>query len=279
MPRVSVIIPTFNRRELLKRAVSSVAAQTVHDFELIVVDDCSTDRTSGSAVRWRVNAPYRFLRLNRNLGVSAARNCGVALSSGAYLAFLDSDDWWHPRKLEQQLAWFDRHPSFRIMQTREIWIRGGRRVNPPNRLEKVETGVFEASLNRCMITPSSVMMEKSLFEEHGGFDELLPVCEDYDLWLRIAARYPVGLLDERLLTRFGGRADQLSASRPALDRFRVQACLKVLREGNLSDFQRERVRQTLVVKARILANGCQKRGKAEEYERYRRIAQRFACSA
>jgi glycosyltransferase involved in cell wall biosynthesis len=273
MPHISVIIPTYNRSLLLRRAVRSVQCQSYTDIEIIVVDDASDDGTDLLDIfSEHPRVPLRYVRLEGHGGVSKARNRGVALSQGAWLAFLDSDDEWLPRKLAEQAAWHEANPRYRISQTKEIWIRRGRRVNPPLTHEKIQGYIFEQSLQRCMITPSSVMMQSSLFHEAGGFNESLPACEDYDLWLKITRVWPVGLIDEFLLTRYGGHADQLSASVMGLDRFRVRSIIDLLNSKKLSQEQDLLARAELVRKSTIVAEGFRKRGRTEEYERYRRIA-------
>jgi glycosyltransferase involved in cell wall biosynthesis len=274
-PRISIIIPTFNRCDLLQRALASVFSQTYRDWELIVVDDGSTDGTDQHPGIVQERPEYRFTRLETNHGVAAARNHGVSLATGAWLAFLDSDDTWLPEKLARQVAWIDNHPHYRIVQTREIWVRDGVRVNPPRTHEKTGGDLFRQSLARCMITPSSVMLQQSLFAEYNGFNASLPACEDYDLWLRITAQWPVGLVDEYCMTRYGGHDDQLSATTPVLDRFRIRALLDLLASGRLTPQQIEWTRQTLAVKARIVANGYFKRHKEFDYEHYLHIARQF----
>jgi glycosyltransferase involved in cell wall biosynthesis len=264
MPDVSVIIPTHNRREWLRDAIASVFAQTYHNFELVVVDDGSTDDTPEVV---REFPGVRYLH-QENRGVSAARNHGVALSRGRLLAFLDSDDVWQPRKLETQVEFFANHPEAHICQTEEVWLRNGVRVNPHNKHRKPSGDIFVQSLQLCLVSPSAVMLRRELFERVGGFDEQLPACEDYDLWLRIAATEPVALIDESLVLRRGGHADQLSRRFWGMDRFRVQALCKLLDSDVLSLTQREQVREVLSMKCRILAQGARKRGKdGEEYLR------------
>ena len=275
MPLVSVIIPAFDRAHLLGRAVNSVLKQTFKDFELIVIDDASQDNTCDlNFLKEKNNLTYFCFPEHR--GVSAARNFGVQKSKGAWIALLDSDDEWFPEKLEKQLAWHASHPGYRISQTQEIWVRKGVRVNPPKTHEKILGFQFKENLARCMITPSSVMFEKKLFLETGGFNEDFPGCEDYDLWLRITCALPVGLVDEFLLTRYGGHADQLSSTIPVLDRFRIQSMMAILRSKKLSDEQRGLVRHELVKKALIVAKGNKKRGNEKEHERYQRIAERYS---
>ena len=272
---VSVIIPTYNRARLLERAVNSVLQQTFKDFELIVVDDASEDNTSQSKFLKDHAGNLLYYCLPSHRGVSAARNFGLQKSRGEWIAFLDSDDEWFPEKLQKHLAWHSAHPGYRISQTQEIWVRKGVRVNPPKTHKKILGVQFKENLKRCMITPSSVMIEKKLLDETGGFNEDFPGCEDYDLWLRITGRYPVGLVDEFLLTRYGGHADQLSSTIPVLDRFRIQSMESILQDKALSDEQRGLVRDELFKKAMIVAHGNLKRGNEKGHEQYKNIARRY----
>ncbi len=258
MPYVSVIIPVHNRYHSVKEAIDSVLSQTFTDYELIVVDDGSADDTP------RVAGEYadriRYIR-QENRGVSAARNAGVAASSAPWLAFLDSDDLWLPGKLERQARFIRENPDVSIHQTDETWIRRGRRVNPRERHLKREGHIFIDSLALCLISPSAAVMSRECFDRYGPFDEDLPACEDYDLWLRVTAREPVGLAPERLVMRHGGHADQLSARYQAMDRFRLYSILKLLESAGVSlpPGYRERAAAVADEKARILRNGALKR--------------------
>jgi glycosyltransferase involved in cell wall biosynthesis len=272
MNTISVIIPTYNRSASLVRALDSVLAQQHKAQEIVVVDDGSSDSTQELSVWQDYAGVVTYLRSEFNRGVSWARNWGVAHSRGDWLAFLDSDDQWHPAKLKEQLQWLGTHPDWRIVQTHEIWIRNGVRVNPPDTHRKVEGEQFARNLERCMITPSSVMVQRSLFDECGGFDESLPTCEDYDLWLKITSRYPVGLVDKYLLTRYGGHADQLSAAYPVMDRYRIESLHRLLQQAQLSSAQQSLVRKTLAKKASIVANGARKRGNEDEFNYYNTLA-------
>jgi len=268
-PLVSVIIPTYNRAESVRRAVASVLAQTFGDFELIVVDDGSNDRTQEvlTGVDDRL-----LLIVQERAGVSAARNRGLSAARGGLIAFLDSDDYWRPEKLAVQVRFFEENPEAVICQTEEIWYRRGRRVNPRIKHRKPSGDVFRASLELCLISPSAVMMRRELFDRVGRFDESLPACEDYDLWLRVTARYPVYLLDRPLVVKTGGHPDQLSRTVAGLDKYRVQALLKILESGRLRPDQVRAVRAELVRKARIYGQGCLKRGRIEEGREYLRLA-------
>ena len=268
MPRVSVIIPTYNRAAWVAEAAASVLAQTYRDFELIVVDDGGTDATLEALAR--LAGELRLLRRAKQGGVSAARNLGVAAARGEWLAFLDSDDLWRPDKLARQIDYLKENPDLRLCQTEEIWVRNGVRVNPPETHRKVGGEIFLPSLSRCVVSPSAVMLERRLFEELGGFDETLPAAEDYDLWLRVTWRHPVGLLPEALVIKRGGHADQLSRQW-GLDRWRIQALVKLLKEEDLPPHFRDAAHHTLAEKCRIYAQGCEKRGRLDESRRYRKI--------
>jgi hypothetical protein len=263
-PTVSVIIPTFNRWPWVGEAVGSVFAQTFSDFELIVVDDGSTDCTGAELVRF--GSRLRLLT-QPHRGVSAARNLAVRYARGSYLAFLDSDDLWLPQKLAIQTAFMEQNPSAQICQTEEIWIRNGVRVNPKAKHRKPSGDIFIPSLELCLVSPSAVMLTRNLFEQVGGFDESLPVCEDYDLWLRIAVDRSVALIDEPLVVKRGGHADQLSRSLWGMDRYRVVALQKLLRVG-LNGAKRLAALDVLRRKVAVLADGARKRGKLREAEDY-----------
>ena len=264
-PLVSVIIPTYNRADLVRQAVASVEAQTFRDFEIVVVDDGGNDGT------YEVLSAERELRVLRHpdrRGVSAARNTGIAAARGEWLAFLDSDDLWLPDKLARQISWLEGAPELLICQTDETWVRRGVRVNKPAGHRKVAGQIFLPSLWRCMISPSAVMLHRRLLEDHGAFDATLPAAEDYDLWLRLTWRYEVGLVDEPLVIKRGGHPDQLSAQW-GIDRFRIRALVKLLADPDLPAAYARAARRMLAAKCAIYAQGCHKRGKIEEAAFYR----------
>lgn len=270
-PNVSVIIPTFNRWPFVGAAIESVLAQSYGDFELIVVDDGSTDDMAMQLTRF--GSRLRLLNQS-NRGVSAARNLAVRHARGSYLAFLDSDDLWLPSKLAIQVAFMEQNPSVQICQTEEIWIRNGVRVNPKAKHRKSSGNIFVPSLDLCLVSPSAVMLTRELFERVGGFDESLPVCEDYDLWLRITVDHSVPLIDDALVIKRGGHADQLSRSMWGMDRYRVLALQKLLRSG-LDGMRREAAIEVLRRKVEVLAAGARKRGKASDARAYEDILAEF----
>jgi len=260
VPEVSVVIPTFNRAAMVVEAVASVLSQEGVDFQLIVVDDGSTDDTPSRVHRFSSAVCYHC---QPRSGVSASRNRGVALSRAPLVAFLDSDDLWLPGKLKVQKTFMDENLEVMICQTEEIWVRNGRRLNPKIRHRKSSGDIFRRSLELCLVSPSAVMIRRELFDRVGYFDETLPMAEDYDLWLRVAAEYPVYLLHEPLVVKRGGHPDQLSAT-PGIDRYRIRALEKLLQSGRLSPDQREWTWRALQDKCRVYGTGCLNRGKKEE---------------
>ena len=270
-PEVSVILPTYNRAWILKEAIDSVLAQDFKDFELIVVDDGSTDDTGQILDSYDQDL---MVLHQSNRGVSAARNRGIDAAAGRLIAFLDSDDLWLPRKLTTQVNFFNSNPAAVINQTEEIWIRNGIRVNPRTRHHKFSGMIFEKSLALCLVSPSAVMMRRSLFDEVGLFDEDLPACEDYDLWLRLSWRYYVHLIETPLIIKRGGHTDQLSKA-PGLDKFRIQSLKKIIERGQLDDNSYQAAVQTILAKCDIYAGGCRKRGKNDEARYYEELADSY----
>ena len=272
---ISVVIPTFNRAHVLPRALNSVLAQTLRPLEVLVVDDGSTDATEALLHSRYADETFPSVRplTCPEQGVSAARNHGIRESSGQWIALLDSDDAWTPEKLEQQHRALQRSPDHKICHTDEVWIRNGKRVNQMKKHAKPGGWIFNECLPLCCISPSSVLIHRSIFDDVGLFDEDLPVCEDYDLWLRVACRYPVLLVDEKLTIKYGGHPDQLSHKLWGMDRFRLLALEKILASGFLDEQMRKAAEATLRSKLDIYLQGARKRGRMSEVRAYE---ERFA---
>lgn len=269
--KVSVIITTYNRKNFVKRAIASVLCQDFKEYEVIVVDDGSTDSTREalSIFGSRIRAIFH----PTNKGVSVARNTGIRQARYPFIAFLDSDDYWLPKKLSFQIQFFKENPDAIACQTQEIWIRRGKRVNPKKRHLKPSGDIFIPSLRLCLVSPSCVMLKRRVFEEVGLFDEELPVCEDYDLWLRISCRYPVYLIDTPLVVKEGGHKDQLSSRYWGMDRFRIYALVKLIKKMSLSKRQYEAAIKELEYKCSIYGKGCIKRGRVQEGKFYLNLPQ------
>jgi len=273
MPKVSVIIPTYNRLPVLKEAVDSVLVQDFEDFELIVVDDGSTDGTPEEVKKY--GGRVKLLQHLENRGVSATRNRGILHAKGKYIAFLDSDDLWVKGKLKAQVSFLDDNPQYPLCYADEIWIRRGKRVNPKLKHAKYSGWIFEKCLPLCIISPSSALLKKTLFSKVGLFDEALPVCEDYDLWLRITVRFPVFFLNRKLIIKRGGHLDQLSQRSWGNDRYRVIALEKLLSEPYITEEERTMILEEMKKKCRVLSKGFFKRGNELEGERYRQMIREY----
>lgn len=258
---ISVIIPTFNRKETLKRAIQSVVMQSYTPYEIIVIDDGSDDGTK----EWlKDNFPNVKYIYQMNSGVSSARNKGIKFARGDWIALLDSDDEWLPSKLKDQANEIELNPAAKFLHTNEIWIRNGVRVNQMKKHKKYGGYIFEKCLDMCRISPSSVLIKKDIFEKIGMFDETLKVCEDYDLWLRFASKYPVHFLDQPLIKKYGGHSDQLSKVDDGIESYRIRSLKKIMNSGILNKKQKTITKDVLVKKMYIYAKGLEKRNKIRE---------------
>ena len=259
--KISVIIPTYNRKHTLQRAIDSVLAQTFKPFEIIIVDDGSKDGTK----EWLLqNYPSVQYIHQPNNGVSSARNKGIQISQGSWIALLDSDDEWMPEKLEYQSRFLEMNRDSSFCHTNEIWIRNGVRVNQMKKHKKYGGDIFKHCLDICRISPSSSIIKKDVFEEVGAFDESLTVCEDYDLWLRVTAKFNILFLDEPLIKKYGGHLDQLSRVPEGIEQYRIRSLEKILSMGSLTETQFRSAKDMLIHKLNIYAKGLKKRDKYEE---------------
>ena len=272
-PLVSVVIPTYNRARLVQEAVASVLAQSYRPLELIVVDDGSTDAT-GTTLAGRPEV--RVLRQPHTGMPGQVRNAGTRLARGEYLAFLDSDDLWQPPKLERQVA-AATAAGGAVWHTRERWVRSGRVLSQRSQRHRRRGDLFADSLRKCVIGPSTVLLRHAAFTRAGGFREDLEIAEDYELWLRLTARYPVGYLDQELVIKRAGHSDQLSERYGQIEIFRLRALRDLLAAGHFDAAARHRAAcAELARKARIYAAGCRKRGRLAEAGSYEALACR-AC--
>ena len=259
---ISVIIPTYNRAQWLAKAIDSVLTQSFAPREIIVVDDGSSDETQAILARYPVRSHFQ-----QNAGPSAARNAGARLAQGQWLAFLDSDDSWCPEKLEKQVNAHRLHPHIQLSYTNELWFRNGQRCLPKKQHRKESGWIYPRALELCLISPSSVMLSRALFENLRGFDEQLWAAEDYDMWLRICAYHEVLFVDDALIIKHGGHADQLSSQR-GIDRYRVMALEKILLDPKLKSDYRKMTLENLKERYRILVLGFRKYNKHAEADEY-----------
>ena len=252
---ISVIIPVFNRVKLIARCINSVINQTYPVNEIIVVDDGSNDATYDLI---RKNFPQVISIYQENKGVSNARNVGIQSAKSKWIAFLDSDDEWFPNKIEKQISLIKKNPLYKVCHSDEIWIRNDVRVNPMKKHRKYGGDIYKKCLPLCVISPSSIIIHKDIFNDVGLFDKNLPVCEDYDLWLRICSKYEVLLLDQKLVKKYGGHDDQLSKKYWGMDRYRVIALEKMIDNPLLSLDNRIATINMTIRKVKILQKGYEK---------------------
>lgn len=299
MPEISVIIPVYNRPELLQEAAGSVLLQTFKDYELIIADDGSDDETAETAERIAASGAARgrcrVLHLPHSGFPGAVRNRGAEAAAGRYLAFQDSDDKWMPAKLEKQHALMtgaksgggvtDTEEPPGISHTRELWLRGEKTVSQKGQKHRRQGDIFEDALKKCIIGPSTVMIERSLYFETGGFHERIEIAEDYEYWLRISSQHQVGYLDEALTVKRAGGWPQLSEKYGKIEWFRLCALAGLLEvkipgfptekaylDGYIwpgfSDYRTAAAARELALKCRLWADGSRKRGRNAEAEAF-----------
>jgi len=275
-PFFSVIIPTYNRVEFLRIAIESVLKQTFDDYELIIIDDGSTDKTK--AMIQNLYAKNRKLSYfyQKNQGVSKARNQGITQSKGKFIAYLDSDDRFCRQKLEISHTYIENNPQCKIFHTQEIWYYNGAILSQKAYHQKPTGLIFPNSLKLCCVGLSTALINRQLFDEVGCFDESLPVCEDYDFWLRITFKNEVFLIPHWLTIKEGGRKDQLSKKYPAMDKFRIKSLIKVLESGLLNDTDYDLAYTELKNKCSIYIQGALKRDRNNEIENYQNIVANLA---
>ncbi len=273
MKLISVIIPTYNRKNFLQIAVKSVLAQTYKNFELIIVDDGSTDETDKLIEKFN-DSRIKYI-YQKNRGPAKARNTGIKLAKGDYIAFLDSDDRWKKEKLQIQFTEMENHPQYMLSHTEEIWYRNGKILNPKKKHKKNHGDIFLQSLKLCAISMSTVMVRKELFNKISLYDEKLEVCEDYDMWLRITANYPVLLINIPLTLKEGGHADQLSHKYFGMDKFRIYSIEKIIKSHKLTKEKHMQALKELEKKCTIYGKGCIKRNKNSEGEYYLELPEKY----
>ena len=273
MPEISVIIPTYNRIKLIERAINSVLNQSYLVNQIIIVDDGSTDGTKEMIKEKYPQITYTY---HDNKGVSAARNTGINKTYCDWISFLDSDDTWHQDKIEKQVQKINENPDTLICHTDEIWYRCGKIQNQQKKHKKFGGYIFKKCLPFCIISPSSVIINKKVFNEVGLFDEKLPSCEDYDMWLRICSRYPVLFINEALTYKYGGHNDQLSRKYWGIDRFRIIALDNIIQSNVLDSIQTEEAKQELLKKIDIFLKGAEKYDRNEYHDKCVAIKNKYA---
>lgn len=237
------------------------------------MDDGSTDSTEV----WiqQMHPELVYIKCD-NRGVSSARNIGIEKARGEWIALLDSDDEWLPHKLARQFDLLTLS-NLQVCHTQEIWIRNGVRVNQMNKHKKEGGWIFERCLPLCAMSPSSIVIHRDVLNSVGVFDESLPACEDYDLWLKISSQFEVSYVEQACINKFGGHEDQLSRQYWGMDRFRVIALENLLTQGAVLEVSyRQLAQKMLLKKLAILLKGAVKHNNIELAERCRTSLSRFS---
>jgi glycosyltransferase involved in cell wall biosynthesis len=301
MVGATVVVPTCNRREMVAQALQSVLAQTYRNFELVVVDDGSTDGTPMHLMRLLGAEPRAVEILSRmnpaalnpffhqfvhdgipiqyqyhpNRGLGAARNRGIRHARGTYVAFLEAEDLWEPTHLQAQIAFLDGDGWARIARVGGRQAKDGTRARRSRRAEEASGWIFSQALEACPAGLSCAVVHRGCFAECGTFDENMPACDDYDLWLRLAARFPIHYVAGPEVTHRSPRPELASHSW-TWDRFRVYALEKAFQSGQLNPEQRFLVSQEIVRRCEHLVEGYRRQKSEERANFYERKRKRFA---
>ena len=241
--------------------------QSYKDWDLWIIDDGSTDKTNAWVFNELLPKNINYVR-TKNLGVSHARNLGIELSRGPWVAFLDSDDEWLEHKLTTQIQLAKEHS---IIHSGEIWIRNGIRVNPHKKHRKSGGRIFKRSVDLCCMSPSATIVHRDLFLSEGLFREDFPVCEDYDLWLRLTSKFDVGFIEQPLIKKHGGHKDQLSRKYFAMDYWRVKSLMELKNSPNLNKDENKHLQESLRKRAEILLKGYKRHNNMTHYEEVKSI--------
>lgn len=252
-----VIIPTFNRATLVKRAIESVLEQSYPYFNLYIVDDGSTDDTKEVTSSFLSDKRVHYL-FKPNSGVSAARNFGMIHSHSLWITFLDSDDQWLPDKLKIQAQAIVENPTFSFFHSNEIWIKNNVRVNPPLKFDKSNNQIFERSLHTCLISPSTVAIKRDLITQLGMFNESLPSCEDYDLWIKVMLSHSPYFISDYLINKYHGHELQLSVMDPLMEYFRVISLFNILENKKFHLYDLTLLKLVLIKKIPKIKKGLMK---------------------
>lgn len=275
-PAISVIIPNFNRRHIIGRALDSVLLQTLPALEIIVVDDGSTDQSGEFLER-----EYPDIRLltQEHKGVSAARNLGIRAAQGEWLALLDSDDAWLKEKLALQYKAVKQNDTCKVVHTNEIWMRNNSPLSQKSKHRKYGGYIYQHCLPLCVMSPSSIMIHQDVFDDIGFFDENLPVCEDYDLWLRICSHYPVLFLEQALIIKYGGHHDQLSRQYWGMDRYRIRALAKILKTAELDPDDHKATIEMMLNKIELFLKGARKHRNNEFFDEFKSLKSDYSSTS
>lgn len=240
-PFVSVIIPTFNRLELLKQTVESVRNQTFKEYEVVVVNDGSDDGTAA----WLGQQNDLIVINQENSGIATSRNKGIKTSKGEWLAFLDHDDIWGPDKLQTQVDFIKSNPEVSMVAVKHVRLGTRIKQNRPGKWMKGD--LFVKVFSESFIHTSSVMIKRAVLEKVGGFPTKYRFADEFDVWLKISQKYQIAFFDGPLVfirfyesntshNRIGVRTDtyDILMSNYDMDRIPLKVFLKTLSDHDIS---------------------------------------------
>ena len=250
-PKISVIIPTYNRAQYVCRAIESVLRQTYRDYEIIVIDDGSTDNTKDVLSKYNGRIKYVY---QPNQGISNARNHGIRVSAGEYIAFLDSDDEWIPEKLAVQLELLENNKKLGIVCSKMIILdENGREcgMKPEDRTGKNFKELIEIGGD---LPTSSIMTRRECFDKVGLFDETLPMMEDFEMWVRIASQYDLDIFTTKVLAYYHKHAQQITKDMTLVYESTIKLQEKILHNfEHTPGFPEKVVRQRIAFNQYILS--------------------------
>ncbi len=256
----SVIIPVYNRKIMVLKAIESVLNQSYLPLEIIVVDDGSTDGINN--LTW--DPLVKYIRINHCGFPGHVRNSGALIAQGDFLAFLDSDDVWDKDKLMFQKQFLENNPEFVFVHTKERWLMNNNLVSQRKRKHKREGYIFEDCLKSCILGPSTSVIKKDVFWELGGFDPKIEVGEDYDLWLKLSNKYPIGYIDKELIIKNAGHPNQLSFKYPYIESIRINILENLISKNIFSSINQNLALTELKNKYNIVIGGLEKKGLIQE---------------
>ena len=227
---ISVIIPVFNRINSLKRAIESVLCQNEKCYEILIIDDGSTLDVKKNINHYLKHPTIKYFKINRNKGVSFARNIGIRHATGNFIAFLDSDDMWLPFKLNVQLELLNNETKTYIIHTDEFWLKNGRFINKPVNKITIDGDVYIHMLDKCRVSPSTVLINRCVFDKIGLFNEFLRVCEDYEFFLRASLFFAFTYVNIKSIIKISESDDQLSKNIKHIEYIRLNILLNILQK-------------------------------------------------
>lgn len=252
-PPVAVIVPVYGRGLIIRDAIESIFLQDYQgDIEVIVVDDASDNCIRSCLASYM--SRIKYFRLDKNSGVSAARNAGISCSTAEYIGFLDSDDIFLPSKITLQIENLSAS-GLSISHTNEFWYKKDRFINQGKKHQRYGGKIFAKVLDMCRVSPSSLLVHKDVFKDIGLFDEGLRVCEDYEWTLRCALKYDFCYMEEKLLIKRAITDNSLSASIQNIESIRLNILKSFenkygasLSDGELLALRAELARKNTIVK-------------------------------